>query len=48
MSYALPNNAPASDDVLSFYAVEGLALIIGLDQYGGDNSDPLMRKHFVN
>jgi len=47
-SEGLPNNAPTSDDGLSFYSVEGSALIIGLDQYGGDQSDPLTRKHSVN
>jgi hypothetical protein len=47
-SHALPNNAPVSDDGLSFYSVEDSALIIGLDQYGGDDPDPLTRKHLVN
>src|SRR5262249_3522797 len=47
-SERLPNNAPTSDDGLNFYSVEGSALIIGLDQYDGDQSDPLTRKHSVN
>src|SRR6516162_2696407 len=47
-SYALPNNAPTSDDGLSFYSVEGSALIVGLDQYASQNPDPLTRKHLVN
>jgi Calcineurin-like phosphoesterase len=47
-SYTLPNNAPTSDDGLSFYSVEGSALIIGLDHYGRDDADPLARKHLVN
>ena len=47
-SEKFPSNAPTSDDGLSFYSVEGSALIIGLDQYGGDQSDPLTRKHSVN
>jgi hypothetical protein len=44
----LPQNDPKSDDGLSFYSVEGSTLIIGLDQYGGAEDDPLQRKHLVN
>src|SRR5262249_48594836 len=54
----LPNNAPTSEDslsfsscngsTLSFSSVEVSALIIGLDQYSGDQFDPLKRKHSVN
>src|SRR5262249_40941138 len=28
--------------------VEGSALIVGLDEYGGTNAEPLRRKHLVN
>jgi len=44
----LPHNEPKSDDGLSFYSVEGSALIVGLDEYGGSNAEPLRRKHLVN
>ena len=44
----LPHNDPKSDDGLSFYSVEGAALIVGLDEYGGANVEPLRRKHSVN
>ena len=44
----LPQTQPTSDDGLSFYSIEGPALIVGLDQYAGANKDPLQRKHKVN
>jgi len=46
----LPSNDPKSDDGLSFFSVQGSALIIGLDPYGGadPNPDPLLRKHSVD
>lgn len=46
--FALPNKAPKGEEDLSFYSTEGSALIIGLDQYGGADPDPLRRKHLVN
>jgi hypothetical protein len=46
--YALPGNAPEGEEDLSFYSIEGPALIVGLDQYRGADADPLRRKHSVN
>ena len=44
----LPQNEPKSDDGLSFYWTQASVLIVGLDEYGGANSNPLQRQHTVN
>lgn len=44
----LSQNEPKSDDGLSFYSVEGPALIVGLDQYKDASDDVLKREHKVN
>ena len=46
--YALPSKAPKGEEDLSFYSIQGPALIIGLDEYGQADQDPVRRKHVVN
>jgi hypothetical protein len=46
--YAVPRNGPKGEENLTFCAVRGSALIIGLDQYEPPNPDALRRRHSVN
>jgi hypothetical protein len=44
----IPQTDPKSADGLSFYSVQGSALIVGLDDYAGADSEPLKRKHSID